>query len=84
MDWFASPKAALKLPILIQPAYPGRNWPRYWPRTTHQRKKTAASANRNVDLLPQVREAMTAGDKKKIEEASNALNDRLLNFAYLL
>jgi molecular chaperone DnaK len=36
------------------------------------------------DLCRQVREAMTAGDKKRIEEASNALNDRLLNFAYLL
>src|SRR5262249_53109353 len=31
-----------------------------------------------------VREAMGSGDKKKMEEASAALNDRLLNYAYLL
>jgi molecular chaperone DnaK len=36
------------------------------------------------DLCRQVREAMVAGDKKRMEEASAALNDRLLNFAYLL
>ena len=36
------------------------------------------------ELCRLVREAMASGDKKKIEEASNALNDRLLNFAYLL
>src|SRR5262249_24784569 len=35
-------------------------------------------------LCRTVREAMSSGDKKKIEDASNALNDRLLNFAYLL
>ena len=32
----------------------------------------------------QVREAMGAGDKKRMEDASAALNDRLLNYAYLL
>lgn len=36
------------------------------------------------DLCRQVREAMASGDKKKMEEASSALNDRLLNYAYLL
>src|SRR5262245_8849980 len=36
------------------------------------------------ELCRTVREAMSSGDKKKIEDASNALNDRLLNFAYLL
>ncbi len=36
------------------------------------------------DLCRVVREAMVSGDKKRIEEASSALNDRLLNFAYLL
>lgn len=36
------------------------------------------------DLCQQIREAMNSGDKKKIEEASAALNDRLLNYAYLL
>ena len=36
------------------------------------------------DLCRQVREAMGAGDKKKIEDASSALNHKLLNFAYLL
>jgi hypothetical protein len=28
--------------------------------------------------------AMGAGDLKQIEEAASALNDRLLNYAYLL
>jgi molecular chaperone DnaK len=36
------------------------------------------------ELCRSVRKAMGSGDKKKIEEASNALNDRLLNYAYLL
>ena len=36
------------------------------------------------ELCRLVREAMASGDKKKMEEASSALNDRLLNFAYLL
>jgi molecular chaperone DnaK len=36
------------------------------------------------DLCRQVREAMSSGDKRRIEEASSALNDRLLNYAYLL
>ena len=36
------------------------------------------------DLCRLVREAMGTGDKRKIEEASSALNDRLLNYAYLL
>jgi molecular chaperone DnaK len=36
------------------------------------------------DLCRLVREAMASGDKKKMEEASSALGDRLLNFAYLL
>jgi molecular chaperone DnaK len=36
------------------------------------------------DLCRQVREAMASGDKKKMEDAGSALNDRLLNYAYLL
>ncbi len=36
------------------------------------------------ELCRIVREAMASGDKKKIEEAGSALNDRLLNYAYLL
>jgi molecular chaperone DnaK (HSP70) len=36
------------------------------------------------DLCRLIREAMAAGDRKRIEEASSALNDRLLNYAYLL
>jgi hypothetical protein len=36
------------------------------------------------DLCRRVREAMVLGDKKKMEDASAALNDRLLNYAYLL
>jgi molecular chaperone DnaK len=36
------------------------------------------------ELCRQVRQAMGSGDRKKMEEASAALNDRLLNYAYLL
>jgi molecular chaperone DnaK (HSP70) len=36
------------------------------------------------DLCRQVRLAMGSGDRKKMEEASATLNDRLLNYAYLL
>jgi molecular chaperone DnaK len=36
------------------------------------------------ELCRQVREAMGSGDRQRIEEASAALNDRLLNYAYLL
>jgi molecular chaperone DnaK len=36
------------------------------------------------DLCRQVRQAMGTGDRKKMEEASAVLNDRLLNYAYLL
>ena len=36
------------------------------------------------DLCRLVREAMSSGDRKRIEEASSGLNDRLLNYAYLL
>ena len=36
------------------------------------------------ELCKLVREAMASSDKKKIEEAGSALNDRLLNYAYLL
>src|SRR5438067_905423 len=36
------------------------------------------------DLCRQVREAMGSGDKKRMADASSALNDRLLNYAYLL
>ncbi len=36
------------------------------------------------DLCRVVREAMSSGDRKRMEESSSALNDRLLNFAYLL
>jgi molecular chaperone DnaK len=36
------------------------------------------------DLCRQVRLAMGSGDRRKMEEASATLNDRLLNYAYLL
>lgn len=36
------------------------------------------------ELCRQVRQAMSSGDRQKMEDASAALNDRLLNFAYLL
>ncbi|HBI42740.1 MAG TPA: hypothetical protein DDY78_07770, partial [Planctomycetales bacterium] len=36
------------------------------------------------DLCRQVRQAMGSGDRKKMEEAAATLNDRLLNYAYLL
>jgi molecular chaperone DnaK len=36
------------------------------------------------ELCRLVREAMSSGDRKRIEESSSALNDRLLNYAYLL
>lgn len=36
------------------------------------------------ELCRQVREAMASGDKKKMEDANGILNDRLLNYAYLL
>ena len=36
------------------------------------------------ELCRMVRLSMGSGDRKKMEEASNALNDRLLNYAYLL
>ncbi len=36
------------------------------------------------DLCRQVRQAMGSSDRKKMEEASAILNDRLLNYAYLL
>jgi len=36
------------------------------------------------ELCRQVREAMRSGDLKKMEEAAATLNDRLLNYAYLL
>jgi molecular chaperone DnaK len=36
------------------------------------------------ELCRQVREAMGSGDRKRMEDASAALNDRLLNYAYLL
>ena len=36
------------------------------------------------ELCRQVREAMASGDRRRMEDASSALNDRLLNYAYLL
>lgn len=36
------------------------------------------------ELCRQVREAMASGDPKKMEDANGVLNDRLLNYAYLL
>lgn len=44
----------------------------------------AADRRELEDLCRQVREAMASGDKQKIEQASSILNDRLLNYAYLL
>ncbi|MEI7686600.1 MAG: Hsp70 family protein [Planctomycetota bacterium] len=36
------------------------------------------------ELCRQVRESMATGDSKKMEDANGILNDRLLNYAYLL
>jgi len=36
------------------------------------------------ELCRQVRQAMASGDRQRVEEAGAILNDRLLNFAYLL
>lgn len=36
------------------------------------------------ELCRQVREAKASGDPKKMEDANGVLNDRLLNYAYLL
>jgi molecular chaperone DnaK (HSP70) len=36
------------------------------------------------ELCRQVRQAMGSGDRKRMEEAAATLNDRLLNYAYLL
>ena len=36
------------------------------------------------EFCRQVRAAMSSGDRKRMEDASAALNDRLLNYAYLL
>ena len=36
------------------------------------------------ELCREVRRAMGSGDRKKMEEVAGALNDRLLNYAYLL
>jgi hypothetical protein len=36
------------------------------------------------DLCRLVRVAMGSGDRRRMEEASSVLNDRLLNYAYLL
>jgi hypothetical protein len=44
----------------------------------------AADRRELEDQCRLVREAMGAGDKKRMEEASAALNDKLLNYAYLL
>lgn len=44
----------------------------------------AADKQELEDLCRQVRQAMGTGDKKQMEEASATLNDRLLNYAYLL
>ncbi|MCI0638274.1 MAG: Hsp70 family protein [Gemmataceae bacterium] len=44
----------------------------------------AADRRELEELCRLVREAMASGDRKKMEEASTALNDRLLNYAYLL
>src|SRR5262245_5752456 len=46
--------------------------------------ESAADRRELEELCRAVREAMGSGDKKKMEEASAALNDRLLNYAYLL
>ena len=47
-------------------------------------RSTAADRAPRLEQQYAVREAMGAGDKQRMEEASAALNDRLLNYAYLL
>ena len=58
---------------------------------THLEKERDVSPNTLIaykrdleELCRQVRLAMGSGDRKKMEDATAALNDRLLNFAYLL
>jgi molecular chaperone DnaK len=48
------------------------------------RVENAADRRELEDQCRLVREAMVAGDRKRMEEASAALNDKLLNYAYLL
>lgn len=48
------------------------------------RVENAEDKHELEELCKQVRLAMGTGDKKKMEEASDRLNDRLLNYAYLL
>jgi molecular chaperone DnaK len=48
------------------------------------RVESAADRRELEDLCRQVREAMGSGDRTRIAEAGSALNDRLLNYAYLL
>jgi molecular chaperone DnaK len=48
------------------------------------RVENAADKRELEDLCRQVREAMGSGDKKLMADAGSALNDRLLNYAYLL
>jgi molecular chaperone DnaK len=46
--------------------------------------ENAADRQELEELCRQIREAMASGDKKRMDESSAALNDRLLNYAYLL
>jgi hypothetical protein len=46
--------------------------------------ESAADRRELEELCKAVREAMASSDKKRVEEAAAALNDRLLNYAYLL
>lgn len=48
------------------------------------RLETAEDRQELEELCRQVRQAMGSGDKKQMEDASAVLNDRLLNYAYLL
>jgi molecular chaperone DnaK len=48
------------------------------------RVESAADKGELEELCRHVREAMGSGDKQRMAEAGSALNDRLLNYAYLL
>jgi hypothetical protein len=48
------------------------------------RLESAEDRRELEELCREVRQAMGSGDRKKMEEAGAHLNDRLLNYAYLL
>ena len=87
---FASPERFPDIPLVAEwpdTALPPLNVDAYtaFVALTHDPKIDDPADKRDLEELCRlVREAMASGDRKKIEEAGSALNDRLLNYAYLL